>query len=68
MLRRLARLAGLLLLLFPIAVGAAFFYRQQGKFLEIIDEVSYRSDSAADRKSTRLNSSHHAISRMPSSA
>ena len=46
MLRRLARLAGLLLLLFPITVGAAFFERQQGKFLELIDEVSYRSDNA----------------------
>ena len=46
MLRRLARLVGLLLLLFPIAVGAAYFDRQQGKFLEIIDEVSYRSDNA----------------------
>ena len=28
----------------------------------------YEFDRVADRKSTRLNSSHHAISRMPSSA
>ena len=30
--------------------------------------VPLKSAKAADRKSTRLNSSHHAISRMPSSA
>ncbi len=46
MLRGLTRLAGLLLLLFPIIVSAAFFDRQQGKFLDIIDEVRYRSDNA----------------------
>ena len=36
----------------------------------LINNVSPQTvfDCAADRKSTRLNSSHHAISRMPSSA
>ena len=28
----------------------------------------FRLEAAADRKSTRLNSSHHQVSRMPSSA
>ena len=30
--------------------------------------VSYTEDGIADRKSTRLNSSHSSVSRMPSSA
>ena len=30
--------------------------------------VAQQADVSKDRKSTRLNSSHHAISRMPSSA
>ena len=47
-------------------------YNERGKqkILELIDEskgVDYR-DWETDRKSTRLNSSHSAKSRMPSSA
>ena len=38
----------------------------EGKFVEIYD-TNYR-DWETDRKSTRLNSSHSAKSRMPSSA
>ena len=34
----------------------------------IVLEATGGYENAADRKSTRLNSSHHAISRMPSSA
>ena len=33
-----------------------------------LKDVAWAARNLADRKSTRLNSSHHAISRMPSSA
>ena len=36
--------------------------------LEHFDELAGRVESRPDRKSTRLNSSHDVISRMPSSA
>ena len=55
-------------------VGDAFFKGRQidyvlGKFNDSeMAEIIERLDKAEDRKSTRLNSSHHAISRMPSSA
>ena len=35
---------------------------------EDVDIIEWRADYLADRKSTRLNSSHSAKSRMPSSA
>ena len=38
------------------------------KFKEFFDDVQHSIQSQLDRKSTRLNSSHYAISRMPSSA
>ena len=39
---------------------------RQGKRFEL--EVAHLDDAVLDRKSTRLNSSHTDISRMPSSA
>ena len=36
--------------------------------LELVEQLIARRKDLRDRKSTRLNSSHHAISRMPSSA
>ena len=42
-----------------------FIGRLHGDFAIVPNRAG---DSAPDRKSTRLNSSHHAISRMPSSA
>ena len=38
------------------------------RVLEVWGQARARRPESADRKSTRLNSSHHAISRMPSSA
>ena len=35
---------------------------------EVTTEASFTNDLGADRKSTRLNSSHYQQSRMPSSA
>ena len=35
---------------------------------ELVDAVERAARDAADRKSTRLNSSHSSVSRMPSSA
>ena len=39
-----------------------------GKNPEILDHIKQAINSAGDRKSTRLNSSHIPLSRMPSSA
>ena len=33
-----------------------------------LEEMDVNTSTAPDRKSTRLNSSHHQVSRMPSSA
>ena len=42
---------------------------QTGQSYQIVPSQSYiRDDLVGDRKSTRLNSSHRALSRMPSSA
>ena len=47
--------------------GKAELEKQRAAIQKEIDDVK-RSLDETDRKSTRLNSSHHAISRMPSSA
>ena len=39
-----------------------------GSRIPLIEDVSYGSFIVPDRKSTRLNSSHSSVSRMPSSA
>ena len=43
------------------------FYAREGQTKWQLTELSYR-DWETDRKSTRLNSSHRSLSRMPSSA
>ena len=55
-----------------LAIAASGLHAQIGR-MEIISENIANADSTAqtrggDRKSTRLNSSHRALSRMPSSA
>ena len=49
----------------PVVTGGAYLHL--GKNAPIQDEAAVRN-ALADRKSTRLNSSHNVISRMPSSA
>ena len=44
-----------------------FWYDAEQSFSEEVKDFSYR-DWETDRKSTRLNSSHRSLSRMPSSA
>ena len=44
-----------------------FFLGEQGAYYSPVD-ISTLFQDAADRKSTRLNSSHDRLSRMPSSA
>ena len=40
-----------------------------GEYLNTVNKLTYRDwETISDRKSTRLNSSHSAKSRMPSSA
>ena len=61
------------LFLFSLAflLGIIFFSMQLGEFYRLIEEGNSWKKSAflsADRKSTRLNSSHSDRSRMPSSA
>ena len=48
----------------------ANFQRQCGAFMDTVgkNKAQTMADTALDRKSTRLNSSHTDISRMPSSA
>ena len=41
---------------------------QEQMFAQIADTLSHAKSNKEDRKSTRLNSSHTDISRMPSSA
>ena len=41
---------------------------EKGSFIELDKLVTHRCTDFGDRKSTRLNSSHSAKSRMPSSA
>ena len=41
---------------------------QKVKTMEEVDEVIKKGYNYSDRKSTRLNSSHRSLSRMPSSA
>ena len=40
----------------------------QGQMEQVDTDLGYTWDSYTDRKSTRLNSSHEFVSRMPSSA
>ena len=47
--------------------GPAWAQTDPGELKGLV-AVRLESDGWVDRKSTRLNSSHHAISRMPSSA
>ena len=47
--------------------GTNYFHRFEPQFSSEFEEDAYR-DWETDRKSTRLNSSHSAKSRMPSSA
>ena len=59
-----------------VSVGDAYDNAMAERFFatlerEVLQRRSFRAQAEArmaDRKSTRLNSSHHAISRMPSSA
>ena len=41
---------------------------RRGKAANLQDALAFREETAKDRKSTRLNSSHSSVSRMPSSA
>jgi len=41
---------------------------QHGCYLDMINPLPAGTTVKIDRKSTRLNSSHHQVSRMPSSA
>ena len=45
-----------------------FIDRFSRQYSRNVEGIAGRAEAALDRKSTRLNSSHHAISRMPSSA
>src|SRR5881409_4357189 len=58
--------------LHEMAGHAAFQHAQSPQLVEPAHRLAHRSDgetqSAGDRKSTRLNSSHSLTSRMPSSA
>ena len=52
-----------------ILTGEDFYQRQYGIVFEAMVELFNRDEPVdLDRKSTRLNSSHHQVSRMPSSA
>ena len=72
------RVAALLVALFPLIAAAADPWLSldggegpgKGKKVVLVSgDEEYRSEEAlTDRKSTRLNSSHEWISRMPSSA
>ena len=75
--RRLERLVANLLELSRLEAGAATPRRELwtidglvARVLDVVDEGNDRIDVAlpTDRKSTRLNSSHSELSRMPSSA
>ena len=55
-------------LLVLVAVGATLIYIGWFSNLLIVKKIEVRGNSEVDRKSTRLNSSHTDISRMPSSA
>ena len=50
----------------PLGADCAFFIQAKPAYAEGIGEILHPID--LDRKSTRLNSSHHLTSRMPSSA
>ena len=65
----LRRLFALMALLALAATSPAYHYRLDGPRSQVSAKVSYMAfGSKTDRKSTRLNSSHGGISRMPSSA
>ena len=64
-----------------LVIGNSAFKQQPDHFVQLTDEILYftedsgrtpgvygRVTATGDRKSTRLNSSHPSISRMPSSA
>ena len=50
-----------------VLIKRAVEYRRKQN-VDVNEEASVREERTADRKSTRLNSSHTDISRMPSSA
>ena len=49
-------------------VGRDFIEENWVEFLDFQEDMQKCKDCRGDRKSTRLNSSHNVISRMPSSA
>ena len=49
-------------------MGAAFGSGTSGSLFGATGGANFLSRTTADRKSTRLNSSHSSVSRMPSSA
>ena len=51
-----------------VAVAAAWNINQSENEIKLSDLALDNVEALADRKSTRLNSSHNVISRMPSSA
>ena len=51
-----------------ISAGKVEYVRTAGGSIRIFADTLWRDADARDRKSTRLNSSHTDISRMPSSA
>ena len=55
---------GVAVLLFGVMMANAALAQKQGGVLRVF----HRDSPARDRKSTRLNSSHERLSRMPSSA
>ena len=57
-----------LFLILTFFAAAGLFVLQGAEFLAMILVIVYVGAVAVDRKSTRLNSSHTHLSRMPSSA
>ena len=51
-----------------VLVGLITKTQDERKTNEYLDELEFLAETAGDRKSTRLNSSHKHRSRMPSSA
>ena len=61
-------LSHLSLLFVPVGVGVMQIVEQTGLSWTAVNTALRLHKAGADRKSTRLNSSHHRLSRMPSSA
>ena len=52
----------------PLVIGGALREKLKAKIKEMIRQQMKEISASGDRKSTRLNSSHIPLSRMPSSA